>query len=112
MMFWIIGAGLGVLALLFRLAALTRLTIPLLYTVSMLTVFHGWYQTHTALADNILFVLVGLIVLSWLFSLLGRVWSFIQERQDDRATVEYFKYRVRKARENGEDTISTEGLWR
>ena len=39
MMFWMIGAGLGVLALLFRLAALTRLTIPLLYTVSMLTVF-------------------------------------------------------------------------
>lgn len=112
MMFWMIGAGLGVLALLFRLAALTRLTIPLLYTVSMLTVFHGWYQMHTALADNILFVLVGLIVLSWLFSLLGRVWSFIQERQDDRAAVEYFKYRVRKARENGEDTISTEGLWR
>ena len=112
MMFWMIGAGLGVLALLFRLAALTRLTIPLLYTVSMLTVFHGWYQTHAALADNILFVLVGLIVLSWLFSLLGRVWSFIQERQDDRAAVEYFKYRVRKARENGEDTISTEGLWR
>ena len=52
MMFWMIGAGLGVLALLFRLAALTRLTIPLLYTVSMLTVFHGWYQTHTALAGQ------------------------------------------------------------
>ena len=112
MMFWMIGAGLGVLALLFRLAALTRLTIPLLYTVSMLTVFHGWYQMHTALADNILFVLVGLVILSWLVSLLGRVWSFIQEKRDDRAAVEYFKYRVRKAKEDGEDTISTEGLWR
>ena len=85
MMFWMIGAGLGVLALLFRLAALTRLTIPLLYTVSMLTVFHGWYQTHTALADNILFVLVGLVVLSWLLSLLGRVWSFIQEKRNRSA---------------------------
>lgn len=105
-------AGLGVLALLSRLAALTRMTIPLLYSVSMLTVLHGWYRAHTVLADRILFVLVGLVVLSWLFSLLGRVWSFIQERQDDRATVEYFKYRVRKARENSEDTISTEGLWR
>ena len=30
-------AGLGVLALLSRFAALTRMTIPLLYTVSMLT---------------------------------------------------------------------------
>ena len=112
MMFWMIGAGLGILAALFRLAALARLTIPLLYTVSMLTVFRGWYQTHTALADNILFALVGLVVLSWLISLGKRVWSFIQEKREDRAAVEYFAYRVRKARENGEDTVSTEGLWR
>ena len=54
-------AGLGVLALLSRLAALTRMTIPLLYTVSMLTVFHGWYRAHTVLADRILFALVGLV---------------------------------------------------
>ena len=112
MMFWMIGAGLGVLALLFRLAALTRLTIPLLYTVSMLTVFHGWYQAHTAMADNILFTLVGLVVLSWLLSLGKRVWNFIQEKQEDRAAVEYFKYRVHNAKENGEDIISMEGLWR
>ena len=105
-------AGLGVLALLSRLAALTRMTIPLLYTVSMLTVFHSWYRAHTVLADRILFALVGLVVLSWLLSLLGRVWSFIQEKRDNRAAVEYFKYRVRKAKEDGEDTISTEGLWR
>lgn len=105
-------AGLGVLALLSRFAALTRMTIPLLYTVSMLTVFHGWYRAHTVLADRILFALVGLVVLSWLLSLLGRVWSFIQEKRDDRAAVEYFKYRICKAKEDGEDTISTEGLWR
>lgn len=105
-------AGLGVLALLSRLAALTRMTIPLLYTVSMLTVFHGWYQVHTALADNILFALVGLVVLSWPISLGKCVWSFIQEKREDRAAMEYFAYRVRKARENGEDTVSTEGLWR
>ena len=80
--------------------------------MSMLTVFHGWYQTHTALADNILFALVGLVVLSWLISLGKCVWSFIQEKREDRAAVEYFAYRVRKARENGEDTVSTEGLWR
>ena len=112
MMFLVIGAGLGVLAILFRLAALTRLTLPLLYTLSMLTVFHGWYQAHTALADNILFALVGLVVLSWPISLGKCVWSFIQEQSEDGAAVEYFAYRVRKARENGEDTVSTEGLWR
>ena len=71
-------AGLGVLALLSRFAALTRMTIPLLYTVSMLTVFHGWYRAHTVLADRILFALVGLVVLSWLLSLIGMtlpLWS-------------------------------------
>ena len=112
MMFLVIGTGLGVLAILFRLAALTRLTLPLLYTLSMLTVFHGWYQAHTALADNILFALVGLVILSWRFSLGKCVWSFSREQSEDRAAVEYFAYRVRNARENGEDTISTEGLWR
>ena len=112
MMIWMIGAGFAILAILFRLAALARLTIPLLYTMSMLTVFHGWYRAHTALACNILFALVGLVVLSWLISLGKCVWSFIQEKREDCAAVEYFAYRVRKARENGEDTVSTEGLWR
>ena len=112
MIFLVISAGLGVLAILFRLAALTRLTLPLLYTLSMLTVFHGWYQAHTALADDILFALVGLVILSWLFSLGKCVWCFIREQSEDGAAVEYFAYRVRKARENGEGTVSTEGLWR
>ena len=49
MMFLVIGAGLGVLAILFRLAALTRLTLPLLYTLSMLTVFHSWYQANATM---------------------------------------------------------------
>ena len=112
MMFLVIGAGLGVLVLLFRLAALTRMTIPLLYTVSMLTVFHGWYRAHTVLADCILFVLVGLVVLSWLLSLIRFVCDFVTQARDDAAAMEYFSYRVRKARERGEDTVSTEGLWR
>ena len=112
MMFLVIGAGLGVLAILFRLAALTRLTLPLLYTLSMLTVFHGWYQAHTVLADRILFALVGLVVLSWLLSLIRFVCDLVMQARDDAAAMEYFSYRVRKARERGEDTVSTEGLWR
>ena len=112
MMFLVIGAGLGVLAILFRLAALTRLTLPLLYTLSMLTVFHGWYRAHTVLADRILFALVGLVALSWLLSLIRFVCDLVMQARDDAAAMEYFSYRVRKARENGEDTVSTEGLWR
>lgn len=112
MIAFLIIAGLGVLALLSRFAVLTRMTIPLLYTVSMLTVFHGWYRAHTALADNILFVLVVLVVLSWLLSLIRFVCDLVMQARDDAAAMEYFSYRVRKARENGEDTVSTEGLWR
>ena len=112
MMFLVISAGLGVLAILFRLAALARLTIPLLYTMSMLTVFHGWYRAHTVLADRILFALVGLVALSWLLSLIRFVCDLVMQARDDAAAMEYFSYRVRKARENGEDTVSTEGLWR
>ena len=73
-------AGLGVLALLSRLAALARMTIPLLYTVSMLTVLHGWYRAHTMLADRILFALVGLVALSWLLSLIRFVCDFVTQR--------------------------------
>ena len=112
MMFLVISAGLGVLAILFRLAALARLTIPLLYTMSMLTVFHGWYRAHTVLADRILFALVGLVALSWLLSLIRFVCDLVMQARDDAAAMEYFSYRVRKARERGEDTVSTEGLWR
>lgn len=112
MMVFMISAGLGVLALLFQLAAVFRLTIPLLYMVVMNTVCHSWYQAHSLWGDRLFFILLGLVALSWLLSLVGRVWSFIQEKQEDRAAVEYFKYRGRQAKENGEDTVSTENLWR
>ena len=58
-------AGLGVLALLSRLAALTRMTIPLLYTVSMLTVFH-LSLIHIWTAWN-----SKRIILSWAVSMAG-----------------------------------------
>ena len=52
MMFMILGIGLLLLPILFRLALKLRLGIPMLYGILMLTVFHGWYQAHTALADG------------------------------------------------------------
>ena len=75
----LIAAGICILALLLRLAALTRLTIPLLYTLSMLTVFHGWYLANTILADRILFALVGFVVLSWLLTLGKRIRDLLQQ---------------------------------
>ena len=64
MMFMILGIGLLLLPILFRLALKLRLGIPMLYGILMLTVFHGWYQAHTALADGIFFAMLGVAALS------------------------------------------------
>ena len=53
MLYLFLVAGLFLLPMLLRLAIRLRLGIPILYALGMLTVFHSWYQTHTALADGI-----------------------------------------------------------
>ena len=58
------------LSVLFRLAAAFRLTIPLLYALTVPTLFSGWYHSHQALAEGLLWALLGLSLLSWAASLL------------------------------------------
>ena len=111
MMFMILGIGLLLLPILFRLALKLRLGIPMLYAVLMLTAFHGWYQAHTALADGIFFALVGLAALSWVVTLLRRLWGVLEDWREERAMAELLAYRVRQARAAGEYVIDTEGLW-
>ena len=50
MLYLFLVAGLFLLPMLLRLAIRLRLGIPILYALGMLTVFHSWYQAHTALA--------------------------------------------------------------
>ena len=111
MMFMILGVWLFLLPILFRLALKLRLGIPMLYAVLMLTAFHGWYQAHTALADGIFFALVGLAALSWVVTLLRRLWGVLEDWREERAMAELLAYRVRQARAAGEYVINTEGLW-
>ena len=47
------------------MAAVLSLGLALLYGALVITVFRPWYLAHTALADGIFFVLVGLAALSW-----------------------------------------------
>ena len=56
-----------------RLAHALRLSVPLLYGMLTITVFRPWYVAHTALADGIFFVLLGLAALSWLHTLIRAV---------------------------------------
>ena len=110
MMFMILGVGLFLLPILFWLAVKLRLGIPMFYAVLMLTVFHGWYQAHIALADSIFFALVGLAALSWVVTLLRRLWELLEGWREERAMADLLAYRVRQARAAGEYAIDTQGL--
>ena len=80
MLYLFLVAGLFLLPMLLRLAIRLRLGIPILYALGMLTVFHSWYQTHTALADGIFFALVGLSALSWVATAARKVYVWLDER--------------------------------
>ena len=111
MMFMILGIGLFLLPILFRLAIKLRQGIPMLYALLALTLFHSWYQAHTVLGDGIFFALVGLATLSWVVTLLRLLAGLVEDWREERAMAELLAYRVRQARAAGEYTISTEGLW-
>jgi len=111
MLYLIIGAGAALLPILFRLAAVCRLTIPLLYALIVPTVFRGWYLAHTALAEGIWYGLLALVALSWGVTLIRCVIGLVDEYRADREAMELFASRVRQARANGEVSVSTEGLW-
>ena len=59
------------------LAQTLRLSVPLLYGALVITVFRPWYLAHTALADGIFLVLVGLAALSWVVTLIRAVREMI-----------------------------------
>ena len=111
MTLFIFGFGLMLLPILFCLALKLRLGVPMLYAALMLTAFHGWYQANTALADGIFFVLVGLAALSWVVTLLRRLWELLEDWREERAMAELLAYRVRQARAASEYNINIEGLW-
>ena len=110
MTLFIFGFGLMLLPILFRLALKLRLGIPMLYALLALTAFHGWYQAHTALADGLFFALIGLAALSWVVTLLRRLWELLEDWREERAMAELLAYRVRQARAAGEYAIDTQGL--
>lgn len=109
--FAIFGFGLALLPLLLRLALKLRLGVPVLYGALMLTAFLDWYRANTALADGIFFAMLGVVALSWVVTLLRRLWDLLEDWREERAMAELLAYRVRQARAAGEYVIDTEGLW-
>ena len=111
MMFLMLGIVLFLLPILFRLALKLRLGIPMLYATLMLTAFLDWYRANTALADGIFFALVALAALSWMVTLMRRLWDLLENWREERAVAELLACRVRQARAAGEYAIDTDGLW-
>ncbi|WP_300691091.1 hypothetical protein [uncultured Oscillibacter sp.] len=107
----ILGIGFALLPLLFRLALKLRLGIPTLYALLMLTAFHGWYQVHAALADGILFAMVGIVILSWAATLARRLWELLEDMWCEWSAARAFAGRVRQARLEGRTAVSAEGLF-
>ena len=83
-MFMILGIGLFLLPILFRLVLKLRLGAPMLCALLMLTAFQGWYLAHTALTDGIFFALAGLAALSWVVTLLRRLWGLLEDWREER----------------------------
>ena len=54
-----LGAGILILSILFRLAAVFRLTIPLLYALVVPTLLSDWYYAHYTLANVIWYILLA-----------------------------------------------------
>ena len=77
MMFAFLMLGMMLLGGIVRLAQALRLSVPLLYGSLVITVFRPWYLAHTALADGISLVLVGLAALSWVVTLMRVVRKMI-----------------------------------
>ena len=77
MMYAVLSLGLARLGGVIRLAQTLRLSVPLLYGTLVIMVFRSWYLAHTALADGIFLVLVGLAALSWVVTLIRVVREMI-----------------------------------
>ena len=77
MMYAFLMLGMMLLGGIVRLAQALRLSLPLLYGSLVITVFRPWYLAHTALADGIFLVLVGLAALSWVVTLMRVVREMI-----------------------------------
>ena len=73
-----LGAGILILSILFRLAAVFRLTIPLLYALVVPTLLSDWYYAHYTLANVIWYILLAVTVLSCVYSLVRKLSAIME----------------------------------
>ena len=112
MLYMIILAVVIVISIILRIASALGLTIPLLYGFLAPTLFSEWFHANQQLAEGIGWALLGFVALMWVLSIVRKIARLVEQRREDKAAEEVFLYRLRQAKAQGIDTVSTEGLWR
>ncbi len=80
MAYLMLGIVMIFLSIVFRLAAVFRLTIPLLYALIVPTIFHEWYHSNQQLGDLIGYLLLAAVALSWVISLVRKIRGLLLRR--------------------------------
>lgn len=101
MAYLMLGSVMILLSIVFRLAAVFRLTIPLVYALIVPTVFHEWYYANQTLANVIWYALLAVVVLSWVVSLVRKVRGILLRRREDKMLELIVLNRMREAQMYG-----------
>ncbi len=90
---------LTVVSLIFKVAGKLRLTIPLLYFLAAIisTFFTDWTSQNEPLVLIGLYILIGLVTLSWIFSLIKTIKNKLDTNE---ALTDFVQWQLKKAREN------------
>lgn len=96
---------LGVLSAVFKVGAKLRLTLPILYFLAAVvsTFFTDWTTKNEKLVLYGLYILIGLVVLSWIYSLLKTIKHKYNERMNEKSLNDYVSWQIQKARKAGID---------
>lgn len=101
MMILSVGVSMGMLllSLIFRVARKFRLTLPIWYILiaAVSTVFTDWTTQNEKWVMLGLYLLIGIVVLSWIHSLVGA----IRAKQQERCEESDIAWQIRRAREMG-----------
>ena len=96
---------LGILSLIFKVGAKLRLTLPILYFLAAVvsTFFTDWTTQNEQSVLYGLYILIGLVALSWIYSFIKTIKNKSDKRTSEEALTDYINWQIQKAREIGID---------
>ena len=96
---------LGLLSVIFKIGGKLRLTLPILYFLIAVisTFFTDWTTKNEQLVLNGLYILIGIVALSWIYSLVKTIKNKSTKRMTEDSLNDYVGWQMQKAREQGID---------